>query len=77
MEICTCTLLSFLKNIFTMTWLSTVLFFYYSLHLTFFVMFEKSKFLREYHLLSCLLFKNIKVSKTNLKKIYQKIELVN
>ena len=27
--------------------------------LFFFVMFEKSNFLREYHLLSCLLFKNI------------------
>ena len=49
----------------------------YSLHLTFFVLFEKSNFLREHHLLSCLLFKNVYVSKTTLKKIYQKIELVN
>ena len=43
----------------------------------FFVLFEKSNFLREYHLLSCLPIKNILVSKTTLKKIYQKIELVN
>ena len=29
MEICTCTLLSFFKNIFAMTWLSTVFYFFY------------------------------------------------
>ena len=49
----------------------------YSIRLTFFVLFEKSNFLRKHHLLSCLPFKNIKISKTTLKKIYQKIELVN
>ena len=49
----------------------------YSLRLTFFVLFEKSNFLRKHHLLSCLPFKNVEVSKTTLKKIYQKIELVN
>ena len=38
---------------------SSNLFIYYSLCLTFFVMFEKSKFLREHHLLSCLPFKNV------------------
>ena len=32
---------------------------YYSLRPTFFVLFEKSNFLREHHLLSCLPFKNI------------------
>ena len=31
----------------------------YSICLTFFVMFEKLNFFREYHLLSCLPFKNI------------------
>ena len=31
----------------------------YSLCPTFFVMFEKSNFLKEYHLLSCLPFKNL------------------
>ena len=31
----------------------------YSLRPTFFVMFEKSNFLKEYHLLSCLPFKNV------------------
>ena len=50
---------------------------YYSLRPTFFVLFEKSNFLREHHLLSCLPFKNVEVSKTTLKKIYPKIELVN
>ena len=49
----------------------------YSFRPTFFVLFEKSIFLRKHHLLSCLSFKNVKVSKTTLKKIYQKIELVN
>ena len=49
----------------------------YSLRPTFFVLFEKSNFLREHHLLFCLPFKNVEVSKTILKKIYQKIELVN
>ena len=49
----------------------------YSLRPTFFVLFEKSNFLREHHILSCLPFKNVEVSKTTLKKIYQKIELVN
>ena len=49
----------------------------YSLRPTFFVLFKKSIFLREHHLLSCLHFKNVEVSKTILKKIYQKIELVN
>ena len=49
----------------------------YSLRPTFFVLFEKSNFLREHHLLSCLPFKNVEVFKTTLKKIYQKIELVN
>ena len=49
----------------------------YSLRPTFFVLIEKSNFLREHHLLSCLSFKNVKISKTTLKKIYQKIELVN
>ena len=32
---------------------------YYSLRPTFFVVFEKSNFLREHHLLSCLSFKNV------------------
>ena len=49
----------------------------YSLRPTFFVQFEKSNFLREHHLLSCLPFKNVEVSKIILKKIYQKIKLVN
>ena len=31
----------------------------YSLRPTLFVLFEKSNFLREHHLLSCLLFKNV------------------
>ena len=49
----------------------------YSLRPLFFVLFEKSNFLRKHHLLFCLPFKNVQVSKTILKKIYQKIELVN
>ena len=32
---------------------------YYSLRLTFFVLFEKSNFLKEHHLLSYLPFKNV------------------
>ena len=32
---------------------------YYSLRPIFFVLFEKSNFLRKHHLLSCLLFKNV------------------
>ena len=34
---------------------------------TLFVLFEKSNFLREHHLLSCLPFKDVEVSKTTLK----------
>ena len=45
----------------------------YSLRPIFFVLFEKSNFLRKHHLLFCLPFKNVQVSKTILKKIYQKI----
>ena len=39
----------------------------YSFRPTLFVLFEKSNFLREHHLLSCLPFKNVQVSKTTLK----------
>ena len=39
----------------------------YSLRPTLFVLFEKSNFLREHHLLFCLPFKDIQVSKTTLK----------
>ena len=49
----------------------------YSIGPIFFVLFEKLNFLRKHHLLSCLPFKNVEVSKTTRKKIYQKIELVN
>ena len=49
----------------------------YSIRPIFFVLFEKLNFLRKYHLLSCLPFKNVEVSKTTRKKIYQKIELLN
>ena len=49
----------------------------YSFRPTFFVLFKKSNFLRKHYLLSCLPFKNVEVFKTTLKKIYQKIELVN
>ena len=45
----------------------------YSLRPIFFVLFEKSNFLREHHLLSCLPFKIYKFPKLPLKKFIKKL----
>ena len=45
----------------------------YSLHPTLFILFEKSNFLREHHLLSCLPFKNDKFPKLPLNKFIKKL----